>query len=333
MTCRAASNRGAIRIRPQASMGTFPSLTLSDGLRVHGRPQIGQLGEGMVNVEEEESPMPGGTDPVLGSYGESLTIEVPVPVTEDTELSADHAFVRLMRACGCSVSIATGTATINALLGGCVGFDATDVVPIGVEWAQRGGLTHRWVDAIGAVESFHADGGGVVLARVVLHARVVSKVDTTAFPAVTYPGQAKMLAARNATLEAASESLPGLYSWELQTGITAQEQEDQLAAAGLAPPFVYQSDVALFNIDGPQAPDYSEGAWAKFLTMADTADLELRIKGQTANDVLEIDSPRFYTSPQTMGDNAGHRTDARELTLKPSGTTPAWTIRLNEQPA
>jgi hypothetical protein len=335
MACRAPSRIGAVRFRPQTVIGTAISLTADDGVRVIEAPTVSPIGEGRVDIEEEETPIPGGLDPILGSYGETVELAVPIPVTENGELDADHALVRLFRACGCAVSIAAGDATVTPLLGGCVGTSsASDRIPGTLEWAQRGGLVHRWRDATGAFLGLSSEGGGGITARFILQGALDLREDLAVFPTVNYPGQAKMLAARNSSLSLGSIEDPGgLYSWELITGITAQEVTDQLSPSGLTFPFSYMSDRAMLNITGPQAPDYSEEAWDAFLDMATVGALQLDVTGQAAARVLRLTAPRPFSSPQGMGDEAGHRTDERELLLKPSGTTLPWSLILSEQAA
>jgi hypothetical protein len=335
MACRAPSRIGAVRFRPQAVIGTAIALTADDGVRVIEAPTVSPIGEGRVDIEEEETPIPGGLDPILGSYGETVELAVPIPVTASSELDADHALVRLFRACGCAVAISGGDATITPLLGGCIGTSsADDRIPGTLEWVQRNGLTHRWKDVIGAFTGLSSEGGGTITARFILQGTLDLREDTASMPTVNYPGQGVMLAARNAAITLGSIEDPGgLYSWELTTGITAQEVADQLSPSGLTFPFSYMSDRAMLTITGPQAADYSEEAWDAFLDMTSLGALQLNVTGQAADQVLRLNAPRPFSSPQGMGDEAGHRTDERELLLKPSGTTLPWSLILSEQAA
>lgn len=335
MTCRAPSRRGAVRIRPQTALGTPAVLQEADGVRVIEAPTVTPVGEGRLDIEEEESPFPGGADPILGNYAETVELAVPIPVTANGELTTDHALVRLFRGCGCGVAISDGDAVVTALLGGCIGDAATERVPLTLEWAQRGGLTHRWSDVIGAFTGLSAEAGGVVTARFLLFCPAIeARTETGAFPAVTYPGQSVMLAARNAALTLGAVDNPGgLYSWEFTSGIVAEEVPDQFGELGFATPFSYQSSPSLLSIVGPQAADFSEEAWDAFFAMTSLGALQLDITGQAAARVLRIAAPRPFSAPQALGDEAGHRTDERELLLKPSGTTPTWTLTLSEQSA
>lgn len=334
MSCRAPSRIGVIRLRQQNALGTPIALQSTDGVRVIEAPQIAGIGEGMVNIMEDESPRAGGLAPVLGSYGETFSLLVPVPVAEDGELTADHVIVRLFRACGCAVAISGGDATITPLQGGCVGLTAADRVPLTVEWAQEGGLTHSWFDCIGAFEMIEGEGGGVVAMRFVLVCKITSKIATTSLPTVTYPGQGVMLAARNAALAKNGDPFPAaLRNWTLNTGIQADEETNQLEVNGIGFPMSYLSGEPTFSMTFPQGGEISAGAWAAFLQMIDVSDIRLDITGQAAARVLRIDMPSSYWGPQTMGEESGYRTDERELTLKPTSTDPVWTIVLSEQDA
>ena len=333
--CKAPDRIGVLRLRPQAAIGTPIALQSTDGLIVRAAPAIEAIGEGRVDLDETESPLPGGFDPVFGSYGEALTLTVAVPIVADGQLDADNAIVRLLRACGCGVAISGGEATVNALTGGCVGLTAADRVPLTIEWAQEGGLTHIWKDCVGALTQVAGESSGqAVLMTFVLHCRVVSRVATTALPAVTFPGQQPFLVAKNSTLTLGDGDAPAtLYAWTLTTGLAVQEVPSQLAEGGLGLPFAYQSEPASFDISTAQENPYSADQWARFFGMTSLGDLALKIKGQSATDILEIEAPRPFTSPQELGAEAGHRTDGREWLLKPDGDDPAWTLVIREEVA
>jgi hypothetical protein len=335
MPCKAPARIGQLLIKPQTAIGTPATFVpAEDGVRVSSAPEWAAIGEGRVDIEETERAIPGGFDPVLGSYGETLSFRIPVSIPAVGELTAGHPMVRLLRACGCGVSIAAGVATITSLVGGCVGDGAGERVPLTVRWEQQNGLTSVWQDCIGEFTIIGENTGGILEIEVTLHCRLVSRAKTTALTAsVEYPGQARMLTARNAPLTLGSTTNPNtLYSWTFNPGITAEEVPSQIPAAGLDLPFVYQSSPATFTLNTALEGDYSADLWGHFLAMTTTGALDYQCSGQASGVVLRIQAPRPFASPQSLGVESGHRTDERELLLKPTAAdAAAWTITLTER--
>lgn len=335
MACKAPDRIGQILVRQQTTIGTPATFVAADdGVQVSSAPSWGASGEGRVSIEETERAQPGGFDPVLGSYGETFTFRTPLFIPNTGELTADHCIVRLLRACGCGVSITAGVATITSLVGGCVGDGAAERVPVTIRWEQETGLTSVWKDCLGSFEVVGENTGGIIEIEWTMICRLVSRVKTTSLTAsVGYPGQSRKLTARKAALTLASTTNPStLYSWTFSPGIQAQEVPSQLADAGLDLPFVFQSTEALFSLNTALEQDYSEELWDHFLAMSTTGALLYSCTGQAAGVVLTIAAPRPFASPQSLGSEAGHRTDERELLLTP-GTAgeAAWTMTITER--
>ncbi len=332
--CRAPERIGVIRLAPQTEIGTAATLVAADGLIVRADPEWEAIGEGMIDTEEGENPLPGSQEPILGSYGEALTFQVSVPVAAENELTTDHALVRLCRACGCDISLAAGELEIEESDGACVGFGAGDIVPLTVETVQRGGLLQRWIDCVGALTQVAGEsaGGGVMLTF-----RLIGRVDTKeaagALPSVDYPGQEPMLSARNGRFEEdGSDLLGGLYSWTLTTGLEVQEVEDQTAAAGQGLPFVFGTTAAELEVNRAMLGGVATDLWNKFLAMEAIDDLEIGVEGQSEHDVeiFTLAMPKVYVGPSDAGNEAGHRTDGRTFRLKSDGAEKRWKITIRE---
>ncbi len=333
--CRAPSNIGLVSLLPQAEIGTAVSPSpATDALRLLATPEIEPIGEGRLHAEETESPMPGGDAPELGSYGESITLVVGVPVCESGQLDADHPVIRLFRACGYSAETQAGEVSLQELRGGCVGFGATDRVPVTLTWEQESGLVHSWVDCVGALTELDAGtAGGWVTLTFRLVGRVHQRIEApSALPAIALPASVRRaLTARNGSIEIGDTTDPGgLYAWQLQTGVTAQEHGSQLERDGIDIPLSYPTDPAVLSLTTPQSGGYSVDMWDHFFAMTSAGAMALKIRGNTETDILEVQAPRPYASPQSLGADAGHRTDERELLLIGDAPDPRYTIILRE---
>lgn len=333
--CRARLGHGVFRVRQQSDVGVVATLQTADGVRVESVSHI-SLGEGQVDQARGETPTPGSGDPVLGSYGHGLEFTVLLYIPGTGDLTADHYLRRLLRACGFAVTIATGTATVTPLAGGCAGDEATEVLPLTAEFAEGGGVTYGIYDAVGQVTSVQADAGGFVRFSIQLMGRLrETPAATGALPTVSYPAQDTPLVARNATavagdLESEAAAIPGLYSWSLSPGVTAESVPDQLSPTGLAIPFVASMETPVLEFSSPVQGTFSAGMWADFIGQQESW-MEIEITGNAGSEIFTLTAPRAFPSVPGRSDTAGHRVDDITALLKPGPSTAEFTMQIHEE--
>lgn len=332
MSCAAQIRIGIVQIVPDPDPDVTPTFTADSGVRVV-MEGVAARGEGQIDEQEIESPIPGGQRPVLGSYAETCTFQTYLYIPEEDDLSASHYLVRLLRACGCPVAIDDNEAVVDSPLGVCLD---TDVLPVAIRWTQRNGVVRTWRRCVGSFGIEAETSGNKIRFNWEMHGDPVAPLtESGALPTVTYPAQdGQPLTARNVTYDiGGSSTVDVLYSWSLVTGISAEDVSNQLTASGLGASLVALSGAARWEQVIAARGAVTVGLYTGFREQTAFPLIEIAVAGQSSDgtEILSVLLPEAYPDRQELEEEAGQRALAAPLLLKPGPDFGPWRIVVREQ--
>ena len=318
MACRAPSKGGVLYLTAYTDLAVTPTVLGSDAVLAENI-QLAERGDGRVDRTDAESIEPGGIDPYIGSYGETISFDIPVYIPGVGDVTTAHYVSKILRACGYRESIDDGVAEWWRSVRTCENI-ATGLRPLLVTWMQVDGTAHQWTRCVGTV-SIASDNAGVpVMLSVELHgdpATVVATQDGVPTPAPVYVAQGVPLSARNATLSFGAAVAPrALYSVEFSDGISAEDQPSQLAARGLDTPLIYQTDSARMTLQTVVTATHGVEMWSAFYSQAPDT-LVYSVSGQAPSPIFEIEAGRAFAGRPDLGEQGAARAMTVEWLLKP----------------